>query len=537
MKKTLLRFISLVLCVLLLAGCSKPSDPTPPAQTPTDAQLNPEALFQTLVKNVKYETELENVGETATMYFPEMPAGTTLVLYMGNAFYADQVALITLAKAEDAETVKATLNEHLTKLKDQAQNYHPEEVNKIEKSIIWHQDTTMILCVTNDTQTVQKILSDPTNPDYTVPQGTTAGETEAPTEPSSKPEETKPTTPPETTAPTQPEDTTTPTEPEQPTEPAYEVPLDTFDTTMDMTAIHYYSDKITIRVGNRAFENHVYVERSVNNYVTLVNSLADQLGDDINFYHMLIPTAIGVVLPDESIAYYDNYVDQGESIEKVFAMVDDSAIKVNCFENLRSHRGEYLYFRTDYHWNGPAAYYAYESFCQAKGVIPYGLDQREEYVFEGFLGGLYQGNAKKDPVIGSEPDTVYAYGPACDVSMEFTDHDGNQHEWPVIVDVDGWASYSKYNCFAGGDNPLTVFTNNDVTDGSVAIVIKESFGNALMPFLVDHYQTVYEIDYRYWEGNLAEFAKEVGADDVILANNMSMLRNDMLIGFLSEVVN
>ena len=86
------------------------------------------------------------------------------------------------------------------------------------------------------------------------------------------------------------------------------------------------------------------------------------------------------------------------------------------------------------------------------------------------------------------------------------------------------------------DNPLTVFDNPDVTDGSVCIVIKESFGNALMPLLVDHYGKTYEIDYRYWKGNLIDYAKEVGATDIVFANNISMVSTGLLVGNLSKII-
>ena len=153
------------------------------------------------------------------------------------------------------------------------------------------------------------------------------------------------------------------------------------------------------------------------------------------------------------------------------------------------------------------------------------------------MGGLYQNAAKKDPILGANPDTVYAYGPKCDVTMRFYDKKGNSTLWPVIANVDEWTESSKYSCFAGSDNPLTLFKNADLAgEGSVCVVVKESFGNALMPYIADHYETVYEIDYRHWDGNLAEFVKEVGAQDVLFANNMSMLRNDMLIGMLGEII-
>ena len=95
--------------------------------------------------------------------------------------------------------------------------------------------------------------------------------------------------------------------------------------------------------------------------------------------------------------------------------------------------------------------------------------------------------------------------------------------WNVIRDVSEWARTSKYNCFIGGDNPFTVIENPTITDGSACILIKESYGNAFAPFLVDHYQHVYIIDYRYYEGNLTQFVKDKNVQDVILLNNMEAL--------------
>ena len=70
----------------------------------------------------------------------------------------------------------------------------------------------------------------------------------------------------------------------------------------------------------------------------------------------------------------------------------------------------------------------------------------------------------------------------------------------------------------------------------MAIVVKESFGNAMMPYFPDHYSTVYEVDYRYWEGNLVDFAREVGATDIIFANNIGMVRSSYLIGLMDRII-
>jgi hypothetical protein len=215
--------------------------------------------------------------------------------------------------------------------------------------------------------------------------------------------------------------------------------------------------------------------------------------------------------------------------------LNNNVITVHCADKLMRHRNEYLYFRTDHHWNGRGAYYAYEAFCQTKGIQPYTLDQRQLVTFDGFLGTLYLNGEKDQAFLPAH--TVYAYKPySTNASMIYYDTKGDGYRWPIVCDVTNYGASNKYLTFAAGDQPLAVFTNPDVKDGSVCIVVKESFGNALMPFLVDHYSTVYEIDYRYWSGDLAAYAQQVGADDVIFANNLGMIATSLMIAKLAKIV-
>lgn len=65
--------------------------------------------------------------------------------------------------------------------------------------------------------------------------------------------------------------------------------------------------------------------------------------------------------------------------------------------------------------------------------------------------------------------------------------------------------------------------NPDINDGSACILIKESYGNAFAPFLVDHYDKVYIVDYRYSSADLTALVKEQTSCDVIFANVMILL--------------
>lgn len=299
--------------------------------------------------------------------------------------------------------------------------------------------------------------------------------------------------------------------------------------------IAYYSNHGIIRVDNAAYELGGYSHSAASSYAALVSKVADDLAGQTRVYSLLIPTSYGITFPDDVKPQLPEYPDMRANMEDLFSMMNSNVVRVRCFDNLYQHRNEYIYFRTDHHWNGTGAYYAYETFCNSKGIHPYTMSQRREVRFENFLGSFYTASGE-DPAL-LPADTVIAFYPvSSSASMIMYDENGNGTNWPIIQNVNSYRPSGKYNCFAGSDHPLTVFTNPAVTDGSVLIIIKESFGNALLPLLVDHYQTIYEIDYRYWSGNLQQYAREVGATDLVFANNIVSASARTFVGKLARII-
>lgn len=134
-----------------------------------------------------------------------------------------------------------------------------------------------------------------------------------------------------------------------------------------------------IRVDNAAFSVCGTLSDSVTSkYGALVSEVADSLNGKTKVYSLIIPTSYGVTLPDDIKTQIANYADQGENITKVFSKMSENVTPVYCYDDLMTHRDEYLYFRTDHHWNGKGAYYAYAAFCRTKGIEPYTLEEREK---------------------------------------------------------------------------------------------------------------------------------------------------------------
>ena len=511
MNKMVLRMllpVMVMLMILPMTGCNR-------AESEMDAQ----SMLEALLNNVRYDSELQQVGSNAELYFLDLPQNTTIQLYTGSGYFADEVALLTLPSKDDSSEAMKAVRDHIRELRDQFTFYVPEELDKIDHAVTYQNGRYIFLCITNDYTNAERILNHNGHSVDVVPASPEQKEQELP-EAAQETEDTGNTSPDKEA------------EISVVTEPQVEYPV----LKSESGTYHDYGT-YAIRVDNSAFELYNYSDSRASDYAALVNKTAEKLAGKVTVYDIAIPTAVGIVLPDDIAAILPGYTDQGEAIKRIFSKMSDQVITVDCFNNLMRHRDEYLYFNTDYHWNGRGAYYAYESFCNTKGIDAIPLDERTEKQFGGFLGALYWNNCGKDPMLENNPDTVFAYCHKSEsASMTFTDKNGDSYNWKIIMDVSGWKASAKYSTFAGADNPFAVFTNPDVTDGSVCVIVKESYGNALLPYLVDHYSTIYEIDYRYWNGDLIGFALEKEADDLIFANNLSMISSNLLIGKLAGII-
>ena len=286
-------------------------------------------------------------------------------------------------------------------------------------------------------------------------------------------------------------------------------------------------------VGNSAYELFTYRESSAKAYAKAVNALAKDLDGKAEVYDMVIPLSSGITFPDNLEDKIDS-TNQRDAMLSIMGMMNSKVKSVDIYDALMKHRKEYIYFRTDHHWTALGAYYAYTALCEEMGIEPEKLEEYETREFEGFVGSFY--NDTKNESLKKHPDVITAYLPKSEAKMHVTPAKGQDYDWDIIYDVSAYGASLKYSTFIASDNPFTEITNQTLTDESACIVVKESFGNAFVPFLVDHYQHVYVVDYRYWQGNLAKLAKEKKAKDVILLNNLSMIRNQYLVGQLQGVI-
>lgn len=226
---------------------------------------------------------------------------------------------------------------------------------------------------------------------------------------------------------------------------------------------------------------------------------------------MPVPTPSDILyekLPAHAPVY--DAQDAWEAMEK--------AVGSENFVNLRSpfrNATQPLYYRTDHHWTAHGAYTAYVTYCTAKGITPGNFYL--ETVSDEFYGTIYSKTLDAD----TKPDTVQAVLDLPELEVIY-DGDKVSH---TIYDHSKLSEKDKYAFFFGG-NYGTVEINTNVENGKRLLIVKDSFANAMVPYLLGHYQQIVMVDLRYYGGSVSELAENYGSTEILFLYEMTNLLAD-----------
>ncbi len=261
----------------------------------------------------------------------------------------------------------------------------------------------------------------------------------------------------------------------------------------------------------RAMERYYYDENNGKYLADCVNSFAENAGDEVSVRLMMIPSSEEYYAPS---GIKKDAPSQIKSEKKVYKKLT-AAKGVKIAELLDEHKAEYLYSRTDYHWQPLAAFYAAREFA-SQAEVPFAeFDTYEAVEREGYLGAFYTVNNIQ--ALAEYPDLFTYYKPAnldkCKVFFNDTWFGGEYESKLFFEDMD---ISSSYTVFVGTDQAI-IEVDTDVKNDRVLVIFKDSYGNALVPFLTQSFSKIYVCDNRFFDVNSLWFVNEVGATDVLFA--------------------
>lgn len=267
---------------------------------------------------------------------------------------------------------------------------------------------------------------------------------------------------------------------------------------------------------DRAMEVFAASGSQCESYADAVSKFAKNF-PNVKVYSMVVPTSIEFYLPDK---YKEGVcTSEKDNIEKIYSLMDSSVTTVDAYSKIAQHTSEYLYFRTDHHWTGKGAYYAYTAFCEAAGFTPADYDSYELRSIDGFLGTLAA--SSQDGRVKNNPDTVEycKIDESYNISAVLYNKATPTKAEPTSVYHEYASGGNAYGVYLSGDVPRFDITNNDITNGKNIVIFKESYGNCFSPYLMAHYSHVYILDLRYFTGSVKSFIAEHDIDEILVIDN------------------
>ncbi len=251
----------------------------------------------------------------------------------------------------------------------------------------------------------------------------------------------------------------------------------------------------------------LYGGGSGENYISALNTLQEAVGDDVTIYSMPAPLASQFYVPSNASSYSK---DQDSAFDTIASQLDSRIVSINICSVLAKHTDEDIYLRTDHHWAPLGAYYAAQTFASVAGVAFADLSTYTENVNEGYVGTMYA--YSKDSRIQNDPEDFVYYVPSNEYTTYYYDTSFNySYSGNLIVNV---ATSSSYLMFMGGDEKI-VKVKTDVNNNRKLLVIKDSYGNAEIPFYTSSFEEIYVVDMRYFKCNLVNFIEDLGITDVL----------------------
>jgi hypothetical protein len=291
-------------------------------------------------------------------------------------------------------------------------------------------------------------------------------------------------------------------------------------------------------VGDRAMDVPYMNRATIQSFARAINSIAEDLGPSVKTYFMPVPNDAEFYTGKE---YHTGNFSQADMFRICKETLNSNVTYIDAYSVLAQHTDEYIYFRTDHHWTHLGAYYAYTALCKSMGMTPVNRDDFDTGKWENFLGSMYNYLAEypQSSVLRNNPDTVHYWKPSVECTTYYYSNTNltNGVLMGTICRVPEEES-NKYLTFMGGDHPITIVTTE--TEGPCIMLIKESYSNALISWLTNHFSKIVLVDPReYFNANstldLDTFAHSQDVDICLIVNYPIMLNSENYVAKLNKL--
>lgn len=260
--------------------------------------------------------------------------------------------------------------------------------------------------------------------------------------------------------------------------------------------------------------------------IDAINKLAKS--NEVNTYMVVAPNAANTL--SEYLPKLAPVANQDEQMNEMSGRLCDDIKWIDIRDTLSSHTDQQLYYYTDHHWTTLGAYYAFQQVKEKMKLEGDTVEYEPTSVCNDFVGTL----ASKSGFVPKMQDSIEIYVPTNSNVQYVVSYVEEQVKTTSVYDTSKLENHDKYEVFFGG-NHSEIKINTTSQSDNVLMVIKDSYANCFIPFLIPYYKEIIVIDPRYYYGNIGDEISSEGVTDVLLLYNANTFFEDNSIsGVLSQ---
>lgn len=287
--------------------------------------------------------------------------------------------------------------------------------------------------------------------------------------------------------------------------------------------IYFAKDDYLIEKHTGSYETQM-AQRNIVALTEFAQQYEEQFGQS-HLSILIVPNAVDIL--SDKLPPFAESGGGNEYLEQISEILPEG-IWFDGASVLREHMDEEIYYRTDHHWKTLAAFYVYQAWAERQGyIVPELTDYEIQTVTD-----CFEGTIQSKLGIETASDTIELFfpltEPAYTVYRESTEITENSLYNYAALDTK-----DKYAVFLGGNEAFLRIRTAAPNERKI-LVIKDSYANCFIPFMLGEFQEIDVLDLRYTNQRLSGILAEGGYTDILILYNASGFAEDMSISKLTN---
>ena len=268
-------------------------------------------------------------------------------------------------------------------------------------------------------------------------------------------------------------------------------------------------------------------DRAKQNVTSLIQFVKEYRGlfGDGHLTVMLVPNAVDI-LKDKLPPFAPS--GDGEDYLRQVAVQLPEEVWFDASSVLHHHAEENIFYRTDHHWKTLGAFYVYQAWAKQQG---YKSPELADYKIQ-TVTNCFEGTIQSKLGIKTARDTIELFNPV-KKNCYTVQIDNGKNKKDSLYDYSALETKDKYAVYFGGNQAL-INIHTDTNNGRKILVIKDSYANCFIPFMLEEFEEITILDIRYSRQRVSEQITEGKYTDLLVLYNASGFAEDAEIAKLTN---